>query len=115
LRCRAAAGTGDVAVAADDAVDLILRDAGVGHRLLAGEDGVGTDRLVHRHAVPAPVDRRVPVAGYRDLAAVLPDAESVLVPAPLVFVLCHTCAYLFERIRLPAIRGSTAPAPLLQT
>src|SRR6266702_979160 len=73
-----------MAVAADDAVDLIRRHAGLVHRPLAGQDGVGTQRLVHRDAVPATVDRRMSDASHRDLAAVLPDAEPVLVSPPLI-------------------------------
>ena len=84
LRGGAAAAAGDMAVAADDAVDLIRRDAGLGHRLLAGQDRVGADRLVHRDFVPAAVDRRMPDPRHRDLAAVLPYAEPVLVSPPLI-------------------------------
>ena len=84
LRRGAAAAAGDVAVAADDAVDLVRRDAGLVHRLLAGQDRVGAERLVHRDAVPATVDRRMPDPGHRDLAAVLPDAQPVLVSPPLI-------------------------------
>src|ERR1700687_4441304 len=74
----------DMAAAADDAVDLIRRHACLVHRLLAGQDGVGTERLVHRDAVPATVDRRMSDTSHRDLAAVLPYAEPVLVSPPLI-------------------------------
>src|SRR5947208_17057267 len=73
-----------MAVATDDAVDLVRRHAGFVHRLLAGQDGVGAERLIHRDFVPAAVDRRMPDTGHRDLAAVLPDAEPVLVSPPLI-------------------------------
>src|SRR5205807_2315535 len=86
LRRGAAAAAGNMAVAADDSVDLIRRHAGLVHRLLAGQDGVGTERLVHRDAVPATVDRRMSDPGHGDLAAVLPDAEPVLVSPPLIAV-----------------------------
>jgi hypothetical protein len=56
----------------------------VGHRLLAGEDGVGAERLVHGDAIPTTVDRRVANAGYRDLAPVLPRPEPVLVSPPTI-------------------------------
>src|SRR5580693_550430 len=82
LRRGAAAAARNMAVAADDALDLIRRHAGVVHRLLAGQDGVGAQRLIHRDFVPATVDRRMPDTGHRDLAAVLPDAEPVLVSPP---------------------------------
>src|SRR5262249_5288448 len=73
-----------MAVAADDAVDLIRRHAGLVHRLPAGQDGVGAQRLVHRDAVPAPIDRRMSNAGHSDLAAVLPSPEPVLISPPLI-------------------------------
>src|SRR3954471_18799803 len=73
-----------MAVAADDAVDLVRRHAGLVHRLLAGQDGVGAERLVHRDFVPATVDRRMSDTGHRDLAAGLPYAEPVLVSPPLI-------------------------------
>src|SRR5277367_4225689 len=73
-----------MAVAADDAVDLIRRHACLVHRLLAGQDGVGTERLVHRDTVPATVDRRMPDTSHCDLSAVLPYAEPVLVSPPLI-------------------------------
>jgi hypothetical protein len=60
------------------ALDLIGAHAGIVHRLPAGQDGVGSERLVHRHTVPAPVDRRMSETRH-DLAAVLPDAEPVLI------------------------------------
>src|SRR5882672_9652132 len=75
-----------MAVAADDAVDLIRRHASFVHRLLAGQDGVGAERLVHRDFVPATVDRRMSDPGHRDLAAVLPYAEPVLVSPPLILI-----------------------------
>src|SRR5207302_10920895 len=84
LRGGAAAAAGNMAVAADDAVDLIRRHACLVHRLPAGQDGVGAERLVHRDAVPATVDRRMSDTSHRDLAAVLPYAESVLVSPPLI-------------------------------
>src|SRR4051812_22184837 len=84
LRRGAAAAAGDMAVAADDAVDLVRRHAGLVHRLLAGQDGVGAERLVHRNFVPATVDRRMPDPGHSDLAAVLPHPEPVLVSPPLI-------------------------------
>src|ERR1700726_1464365 len=73
-----------MAVAADDAVDLVRRHAGLVHRLLAGQDRVRAERLVHRDLVPATVDRRVSDTGHGDLAAVLPYAEPVLVSPPLI-------------------------------
>src|SRR5262249_59771709 len=82
----AAAAAGNMAVAADDAVDLIRCHACLVHRLTAGEDGVGTERLVHRDAVPATVDRRMSDAGHGNLAAVLPHAEPVFVSPPLISV-----------------------------
>ena len=100
LRRGAAAAARDMAVAADDAVDLIRRHACLVHRLLAGQDGVGTERLVHRDAVPATIDRRMSDTGHCDLAAVLPYAEPVLVSPPLIpvwrahgssFPLCSGC------------------------
>src|SRR6266851_4907725 len=51
---------------------------------MAGQDRVGTQRLVHRDAVPATVDRRMPDTGHRDLAAVLPYSEPVLISPPLI-------------------------------
>ncbi len=84
LRRGPAAAACNMAVAADDPVDLIRRHARVVHRLLAGEDGVGTERLVHRDAVPPTVDRRMSDTSHRDLAAVLPNAEPVLVSPPLI-------------------------------
>src|SRR5579872_4120722 len=73
-----------MAVAADDSVDLVRRHARLVHRLLAGEDRIGAERLVHRDFVPAAIDRRMPNPGHRDLAAMLPDAEPVLVSPPLI-------------------------------
>src|SRR5439155_17761923 len=84
LRRGPPAAAGNMAVAADDAVDLIRRHACVVHRLPAGQDGVGTERLLHRDAVPATVDRRMSDPSHRDLAAVLPYAEPVLVSPPLI-------------------------------
>src|SRR6202043_2128781 len=84
LRRGAAAAAGNMAVATDDAVDLIRRHACVVHRLAAGQDGVGTERLVQRDAVPATVDRRMSDAGDGDLAAVLPGSEPVLISPPLI-------------------------------
>ena len=84
LRRGPAAAAGDMAVAADDAVDLIRRHACLVHCLLAGQDGVGTERLVHRDAVPATVNRRMSDTSHRDLAAVLPYAEPILVSPPLI-------------------------------
>src|SRR5579862_1150560 len=84
LRRGAAAAAGDMAVAADDSVDLVRRHAGLVHRLLAGQDRVGAERLVHRDFVPATVDRRMPDPGHRDLAAVLPNPKPVLVSPPLI-------------------------------
>ena len=89
LRGGAAAAAGNMAVAADHPVDLVGRDPGVVHRPLAGEDRVGTQGLVHRHAIPAAVDRRMPDPGHRDLAAVLPDPEPVLVAPPLISGRCR--------------------------
>src|SRR6478752_6850608 len=73
-----------MAVAADDAVDLIRRHTCLVHRLLAGQDGVGTQRLVHRDAIPATVHRRMSDTGHGDLAAMLPYAEPVVVSPPLI-------------------------------
>src|SRR6266404_5291236 len=73
-----------MAVAADDALDLIRAHACLVHRLPAGQDGIGADRLVHRDFVPAAVDRRMSDTGHCDLAAVLPYAEPVLVSPPLI-------------------------------
>ena len=84
LRRGAAAAAGNMAVAADDALDLIRRDTCLVHRLLAGQDRVGAERLVHRDAVPATVDRRMSDTSHCDLAAVLPYAEPVLVSPPLI-------------------------------
>src|SRR5204862_1667196 len=84
LRRGAAAAAGNMAVAADDAIDLIRRHAGLVHRLLTGQDGVGAERLVHRDFVPAAVDRRMPDTRHRDLAAVLPYAEPVPISPPLI-------------------------------
>src|SRR6185437_11440019 len=96
LRRGAAAAARDMAVAADDAVDLIGRHASLVHCLLAGQDGVGTQRLVHRGAVPAAIDRRMPETSHRDLTTVLPHSEPILVSPPLI----------------PVLRGHGFPFPL---
>src|SRR6516162_3976902 len=82
LRRGAAAAACNMAVAADDALDLIRRDTSLVHRLPAGQDRVGAQRLVHRHTVPATVDRRMSDTSHCNLAAVLPYAEPVLVSPP---------------------------------
>ena len=84
LRRGPTAAAGDMAIAADDAVDLIRRHACLVHRLPAGQDGVRTERLVHRDAVPTTVDRRMSDTGHCDLAAVLPYSEPVLISPPLI-------------------------------
>src|SRR5579863_756571 len=73
-----------MAVAADDAVDLIRRHACLVHRLPAGQDAAGTERLVQGDAVPATVDRRMSDTSHGDLAAVLPYAGPDLVSPPLI-------------------------------
>src|ERR1700744_360755 len=75
-----------MAVAQDHAVDLIRRHACLVHRPLAGQHGVGTERLIHGDAVPATVARRIPDTSHCDLAAVLPYAKPVLVSPPLISV-----------------------------
>ena len=80
----AAAAACNMAIAADDAFDLIRAHACLVHRLPAGQDGVGAKRLLHRDAVPATVDRRMSDTSHGDLAAVLPNAEPVLVSPPLI-------------------------------
>src|SRR5262249_45427027 len=86
LRRRTAAATGDVTVAADDAVDLIRHHASIIHRPLTGQDGISAQRLVHRDAVPAATDRRVPDPRHRDLAAVPPHAEPTPIPPPPILI-----------------------------
>src|SRR5262249_29558221 len=81
-----AAATGDVTVAADDAVDLIRHHAGIIHRLLTGQDGISAQRLVHRDAIPAAIDRRVSESRQSDLAAVLPHAEPILISPPPILI-----------------------------
>src|SRR5207237_1530362 len=78
----ATGGTGDVAVAADDAINLVWRDAGVVHSLLTGQDGVGAEGLVHRDAVPTPVHRGMPVPGHSNFTPVLPDSQTVFISPP---------------------------------
>src|SRR5215831_9026024 len=105
-----------MAVAADHTLDLIRRDTGLVHRLLTGQDGVSTQRLVHRDFVPATVDRRMSEPDHRDLAAVLPDAEPVLVSPPLIPVWsAHGPPFLYELMKesnvlwFGAVKDSLAP------
>ena len=63
---------GDVAVAADDSVDLVGGYSRVLHGKSAGQDGVCAQGLIHGSLIPAPVNGGVTVSGHRDLAPVVP-------------------------------------------
>src|SRR5512145_3051879 len=71
-----------MAVAADDAINLVWRDTRVVHGLLAGKYGVGAQGLVHGGAVPTPVHRGMPVPGHCDFAPVFPDPQTVFISSP---------------------------------
>src|SRR5205807_447259 len=82
LRRGTATATCDVALATNNTINLVWRDSRVVHGLLAGQYGVGTQGLVHRDAVPTPVNRGMTVPGNSDFAPVLPDPQTVFISPP---------------------------------
>ena len=104
----AAAAAGNVAVAADYAVNLFRGHAGVGHSPLASQDGIGPQALLQSYPVPAAIHRRMAVAGNGYLAAVFPNPQAVFIPPPRKVAATGHC-------RSPAIHESAAPELLPQS
>src|SRR5262249_44271263 len=65
-----------MAVAADDAVDLVRRDTGLVHRLLAGEDRIGS--------APGAVNGQSPPPAPAPLPPMPQAANPILAPPPLI-------------------------------
>ena len=104
----AAAAAGNVAVAADYAVNLLRRNPGVGHRPLAGQKGIGAQARIQIYPVPAAIYRGMAVAGDGYPAAMFPYAQAVLIPPPGKVAATGHC-------RSPAIRESAVPGLLPQS